>query len=1051
MRAQIEPKYRSGANAIPRRNAPCLAVLATLLCLACTSSAQLDSSGLIGRVTDPAGRLLPGVDVQAVQDATGLRRATVTSAKGTYALPELPVGVYTVSFTQKGFAVLRVEHVAQALGQTRTLNAGLQLAGATEQVEVLASPQSLDQTTNTLGTDIERKQAEELPLNGQNWATLTALIPGAIDTAGGPGAGNQRSIRYAGRGRDDNNYTYDGIDATNIINQSQQYYVRAAIPLDTIQEFRVDTLLATAQTGGTGGGQLAVASTGGTNRFHGDAYDFLRNDIFDATDPIDVLNPQHQPPFHLNQFGGALGGPIQRDKTFFFVAYEGYRQDLRQTIIGDVPSAAFSQYVLQRAPQLAPVLNAYPQGRTPVTASRSNPCPAAVPSCIAQFVREGPQVGQEDSGMFRLDHRFSDATSAFVRANIDEAIYTIPYSPSSGQYLDEQEQLTSSPLNSVIALTHVFSPTSVNETKFGFNRSTADSQYLNQTGSLDAIKVSGLTALNNGRLSTGVGNTFAGIDDVTWVKGSHVVKAGVEVRRVQLNQGSSPYGTITYSSLVHFAATTPTDTASLTGEYPVNGLRKTQFFGYVQDEYKVRPNFTLNLGLRYNFFNVFNNSQGRDIPFDLASCGAQGYCPVGSSLGQTNYLDFDPRIAFAWAPAALHGKTVIRSGVGIYHEDGQLDDQNIADKNEYYSYALTNVSYPIAINSNGVPINTTGTVSQTPQSEQRHRKDTYVTQWGLSLQQSLPSDFLGTLSYVGSKGTHLLAMSYVNVIDPLTGLRPYPTDSLTGLSVGQIAWRGTAGNSDYEGLSLGVKRSFTRGLLVSVNYTWSHEIDDDTNGSGDGDSITPQNVSCQPTGAPQCGERASGAFDARHVLNANVVYELPFGPGKTFLEQPGVLRAMFGSWSLSSIVTARTGFPVDITCGSCTGPDGNTVDQRPNLVPGVPLYLSGGGFNPAAFCVPGSLNCSGPSGFGDAPRNFLRGPGAWQTDLAVAKHFAINEQLQLRFRAEVFNVFNKALYAPPDGNISDATFGQIGPTALNTTPIGMGTPRQFQFMLKAQF
>ena len=230
-----------------------LVTLTILFFLVPAGWAQMDRAGLAGTVTDAFGRVLPGVRVVAVQVATGLQREAVSSGSGVYALPELPVGTYQVTFGHEGFQSLRFEDVVERLEQTRTLNATLQVAGKKEVVEVLASPQSLDQTTNTLGTEIERVQGQELPLNGQNWATLTALIPAAVDTAGGPGAGNQRSIRYAGRGRDDNNYTYDGIDATNIINQSQQYYVRAAIPLDTIEEVRVDPLLATAQAGGRAG------------------------------------------------------------------------------------------------------------------------------------------------------------------------------------------------------------------------------------------------------------------------------------------------------------------------------------------------------------------------------------------------------------------------------------------------------------------------------------------------------------------------------------------------------------------------------------------------------------------------------------------------------------------------------------------------------------------------------------------------------------------------------------------------------------------------------
>jgi hypothetical protein len=305
---------------------------------------------------------------------------------------------------------------------------------------------------------------------------------------------------------------------------------------------------------------------------------------------------------------------------------------------------------------------------------------------------------------------------------------------------------------------------------------------------------------------------------------------------------------------------------------------------------------------------------------------------------------------------------------------------------------------------------------------------------------------------VGSLGRHLLQESYVNVENPLTGLRPYPAFS-------QIGWRGTIGNSNYEALSVSLKRTFSHGLLASANYTWSHEIDNDSNGSGDGDSITPQNVSCQPTGAPQCGEYASGAFDIRHAFNANAIYELPLGLGKAFLNQAGALRTVLGSWSLSTTFTARTGFPVDLTT-SATGPDGNTNEQRPNLVPGQALYLAGGNFNPAAFCTPGTADSLYPGGvcppgvgvpgFGDVPRNFLRGPGAWQMDLRLSKRIPVTERLQLQFRAEAFNIFNRAMFASPDGLISASDFGIIY-SPLNTTPVGMGTQRQLQFSLKLQF
>ena len=1038
MRQGMEGGHEPCKRTISRRGGRLPGGLFIVFCLVSCGWAQWGSSGLTGTVSDSSGHGVPGVEVTAVQDATGLRRTAVSSTDGAYYFPKLPVGSYTVTFNHQEFQSLRFDNVVQKLGTTRILNATMKVTGPVEKVQVLATPVSLDQTDNTLNTGITRIQAKELPLNGQNWATLTALVPTAIDTAGGPGAGNQRSIRYAGRGRDDNNYTYDGIDATYIVNQSQPYYVRAAIPLDTIEEIRVDPILATAQTGASGGGQVGAASTSGTNQFHGDAYDFLRNSAFDATDPIDSLNPHHQPPFHLNQYGGSLGGPIIPDKFFFFVAYEGYQQDLGQTLIGYVPSVAFRSQALATSPALAPVISAYPLGQN----ATSDPD-------ISQFVGQGNQTGQENSGMFRLDYRFSDATSLFWRTNIDQVDYLLPYSPSSGQYLDEQEELTSYPVNSVIALTHVFSPTLLADFKFGFNRGTADTTYLNQTGSLYAISVAGLTSLNNGRVSTNVGNSFSWLGDITSVRGRNVIKAGVEIRRIQMNQGSSSYGTISYNSLASFEAN-QSYKASITGEYPVNGLRKTQFYGYVQDEFKWRPNFTVNLGLRYSYFGIFHEVQGRGNPFDFATCGPQGYCGVGASFGQPNYNDFDPRISFAWAPAKYDGKMVIRSGFGIYHEDGQLDDQNIPDKNEVLSFALTakncpGLGYPIVVTSEGNPVCTNGT--QSPNAEQRNRPDSYVTQWGLSLEQALAGNFVATMAYVGSKGTHLLQLSYVNVENPFTGLRPYPEFS-------QIPWRGDIGNSSYNALALSLKRSFSHGLLFSANYTWSHSIDDGSNGSGDGDSITPQNVSCFPRSAAQCGERADSAFDARNLFNANFIYELPIGAGKPYLSENSFVRALVSYWQISSIFIVRSGFPVNLTT-SGTGPDGNTNSQRPNLVPGQPLYLIGGAINPTAFCTPGTADplypggmC--PAGFGDVPRNFLRGPGVWQSDWALSRRFPVTERTQVQFRAEVFNIFNRAQYANPNGLISASDFGRIY-LPLNTTPIGLGTPRQFQFLLKLQF
>jgi hypothetical protein len=997
-------------------------VLSVAFFFAAKSFPQIDRSGLSGTVTDSSGRLLAQTRVTAVQNSTLLRRETVSSSTGSYDIPELPVGTYTITFDHPGFKTLTFVDVKQVIGRTRALDVTLQVAGGEERVDVSASSEQMDNSTDALGGRIDKVQADKLPTNGRNWATLTALVPGAVDTGGS----NQRSIRFAGRGRDDDNFTYDGIDATNIINQPQQSYVRLSIPLDTIEEFRIDSMLSTAEAGATGGPQLAVTSPSGTNQWHGSAFEFLRNNVFDAEQPVPVTTAP-QPPFRLNQFGGTLGGPIAHDKTFFFLAYEGYRQRWGFPLTGYVPSSAFRARVLEASPELGQIVNAYPLG----TAPTSDPN-------IDQFTSEGTQVVNENSAMIRLDQRFSEKTTAFMRFNYDRAVNTQPLA-SSGNYLEDLQQLTSAPVNGAIELLHIFNPNLVNEFKFGFNRGTADTYDLNHTGIPYAVSVSGFTTLSNNRISTGVGNSFSEIDNLTWIKNRHTVKAGVEIRRIQLNQGNTESGTITYASTAAFD-TNSVSTATLNGALPINGLRKTQFYGYVQDEFKWTPNFNLNLGLRYSFFNIFHEVLGRANPFDFATCGPQGFCGAGASFGQPNYGDIDPRVALAWAPKD-NGKTLIRAGFGLYHEDGQLDDQNLPISNEVFAYSLSNktipnLSYPI----DPFLSNTTGIIS--PRDDDRRRKDTYVEQWGLSVQRELPADFVGTFAYVGSHGVYLLTLSAVNVVDPATGTRPYQ-------NFGQVSWRGNKDTSSYQGFSAAVKRSFSRGLLFSANYMWSHEIDDGSNGSGDGDSLVPQNVAC-----PAC-ERASGIWDARHVLNANTVYQLPFGPGRSYLNQPGILSSIARGWELSSVALARTGFPVNVLVNrsSSTVPDGNSTDQRPDLVPNVSLTPPAGKrigewINPAAFAVPAAGT------FGNAPRNIARGPGAWQIDLGVARSISFSERARLEFRSEFFNVFNHPQYGLPQGTFGVPGFGSITQTVNTTTPVspvGSGTPREIQFALRIAF
>jgi hypothetical protein len=1010
--------------------------LSAMFFVAGTCLAQVDRSGLSGTVTDASGRLLPQAHVTVLEGATGLRRESVSDATGDYSIPELPVGVYTVTFEHQGFEKLEFVDVEQVIGRTRTLDATLQVAGGEERVEVSRASALMDHNTSAVTGLIERTQVEELPLNGRDWSALTAFVPGAIDTGGS----NQRTVRFAGRGLDDSNFTYDGVDATNIVNQTQRQWVRLAIPLDAIQEFRVDTLMATAEEGATGGAQLDVTSPSGTERFHGGLFEYLRNDIFDAPLPAWASNGEAQQPLRLNQFGGSLGGPIMREKTFFFFSSEGYRQNWGYPVSGDVPSPSLKATVPSTSPVYG-IINGFPGAGPKRTLTPWTPATDPGDPHFMDYdllTCECTQVVDESSAMLRLDQHFSEKTTGFIRFSYDRSVNTQPLSASA----TDLQQKVSAPVNGALELLHVFNPGLVNEVKAGFNRSTDNQYNYSDSGTIYQIAIAagpgpGFVTENYNYDSVYVGNSFSGIDNLTWAHDRHTFKAGVEIRHIQLNQEYGEHGKITFSTVENLAAN-GVKKASLTGALPVNDLRKNDYFIYAQDEYKWRRNFVLNLGLRYTIFDLFNEAHGKANPFDFATCGAQGYCGVGASFGQQNYGDIDPRVGFAWTPRK-GGKTVFRGGFGTYHEDGQLDDQNLPAKNEVDSYSATSssnspLSWPVVFGA--------GTIS--PNAEQRNRKDSYVEQWSFSAQRELPANFVSTVSYLGSHGVHLLDTNVVNLIDPATGVAQYPAFAPA------IGWRGSVGMSSYNGLSVALRRSFSRGLLVTANYAWSDEIDNGSNGSGDGDEVSPQNASCLAC------DRASGAWDARHVVNGNAVYQLPFGVGEPMLNQHGFGNTIAGGWEMTTTALARTGFPVNVLMpSSYTAPDGNSGTQRPDLVKSVSLTPPGGRtvaewINPAAFATPAEE-------FGTAPRDLVRGPGTWQIDLGAGKTFPLPERGRLEFRSEFYNIINHPQLGQPQStfNPSNTTgFGSIINT-VNTvspvTPVGSGTPREMQFALRLEF
>jgi hypothetical protein len=991
--------------------------------------AQIDRTEINGTVTDPSSAEVPGVKVSVQQEGTNQLRVVTTNDHGQFVVSSLPIGRFTVIFSHDGFRDLRVSDLDLHSGDVRTVNAKLELGEVTQMIGVEADRggAQLDKSNATFGGTIQSVQVSKIPLNGRNITNLELLAPGAIDS----GSGAQQTIRFSGNGTDDNNFRLDGVDASGVFHASLKSALRLQFSTEAVDEFKVDSAAYTADTGGSAGGQVSLISKTGTNAFHGSVFDYLRNSYFDARGPIKHTTV---PVFQLNQFGGSLGGPIVRDSTFFFANYEGFRQQLGgvpQT--GFVPSPSYRAAVAAEQPALAIIVNAYPQGQAPT----------ADPNAYS-FTGLVPSPDQENAGTVRVDHRFSDANSAYARYNIDDGVST-----SALNALAQGITVTSRVQNLVIEQTHIFNPRVINEVQIGFNRNTfIQSQ---ETGLPFNFSITGFTSLSENYTKEQVGQSESLNDTVTWTKGYHTLKFGAEVKFPWFNEQNSVDGTATYLNESAFLAN-QLNTFQTTAALPDKGMHKVHVAGYVQDEWKISPNLTVNYGLRYNYFSPFTEVHDNENPFDIADCG--GYCGMGASFYHPNYLSFDPRASVAYAPESMNGNTVFRAGFGIYHGEVQLGDQDSPVVNTEPSTLLTS-----GVQSNGTTVQysypvppgltpSTG-LALTPRSMARNHPDSYVEQWTASVQQALPGQTVFTATYLGVHGVHLFRRGYTNLIDPATNTRPLPQYP------SEIDTKYNESMSNFTAFIASVNRRFHNGFFLAGNYMYSHALNDGSVGAGDADAA--QNVACF-----RC-DYASSDFDSRLSGTVSAVYELPFGRGRRYFNGGTAAHLLAGGWSVTSLLSARSGFPVNVTLSrsSTELPDGNNVDQRPNRVPGVPLYLGSRGIshwiNPAAFSLPAV------GAWGNAGRNLLTGPPLWQNDSAVEKNFHITERNSVLFRAEAFNLFNRAQYGQPTSSLSvttksgeraltvPASFGTITSTVNSAGLVGSGTPRVLEFSLRVTY
>ncbi len=1089
--------------------------------------AQVDRAVIEGTVLDSSGAAIVGASVKITAEETGISQEQPTNSNGYYRFPGVAVGRYTIMVRNSGFKTKLVGGIVLRVGQTRTLDVGLEVGAAAEKVEVIAPSAPSNRTSAEASTVIDTSQIANLPNNGRDWASFTLLAPFAQDDGGG----DQRTIRFAGRARDDNNFQIDGVDAGGIQEQAQKSQTRLQISQDAIEEYRVNSALYDAEYGTQAGGQVDVVTKSGTNQLHGSVFGYLRNSVFDARNfnDFDINGDPAIPPFRFGQYGMSIGGPIVKNKVFFFLNYEGLRQYGGATTRVLVPSPSIQQTTLATSPQMCSILQAFPWRAST----------GAIGSCIPKFVfpdgafvdqtgnglpdsdqftAPAPTTVHEDTWLARIDYHINDKTTLYGRAQRDISLVS---GTNGGSLPYDLIQTINHPANYFLALQNTFSPRVLNEVKVFVNRAP----FINpQASPLPySVQTNDWITINDDNADHEVGTTYGGIDNLTFVHGRHTFKTGMEIRRVRLNQGKTADNILNFADLSGTANTGFVDAAlygiSFTAPWCCHKLRRTFYLPYFQDEWKVTPNLTLSMGLRWEYYGVANEADNRTTVFDINEfhgvCLGSGStngpfpapintpaCPKNPQLYNPDYRNFDPRIGIAWAPSALHGKTVIRAGFGIYHGAAQNDDLNAGLESDRFT-AFVNLdpsgagtpllpAYQQAIPDLSSLGSTVADLQQPRALQRQGRRDLYVETWGLTVDHELPANFLASAQYLGSRGVRLFSRGGVNFCITKPDVNGDCTRTLDqfypgGDPYGSVDYKSDIGASTYHALLLSLERRFTNGLSLQTHYTWSHSINDGSVGGGE--SNGPENVNCLAC------DKGPSVFDIRSNFAANAVYELPFGPGKPFLNEGGVLGKVIGGWSFSSIGLWHTGHPLTVTMNISPTqlPDGNDqTTQRPDLVPGVPLLLPGGvhnhtiPINPAAFAPP-PLDPAGASyglvsRFGDAPNGLIRALASWQIDFALMKETKLTERVSAQFGVQVFNIFNHVQLGDPSGdnlafNYTQATdamgnpvpnqytlvpsgnLGQITSTNnfnnnndnASSPNTGTGLPRQIQFMLRFRF
>ena len=1078
---------------------PCVAAL---WLFAAAASAQV-SAVLSGTVTDQSGGAISAATVTAKNVDTGAVRNTVTDSAGHYLFSSLPVGVYEVQAGKAQFTAVVRSGVDLAVGQSATVDLQLRLGASNQQVTVTGGAPLVDVATSSVAGLVSERQIKDLPLNGRSFDELLTLNPGVVnftwEKTGGIGVSNStngNNFAVSGNRPQQNLFLLNGVEFTGAAENNMQPggTSQQLLGVDAVREFNLLSDSYGAEYGKRPGAQVLIVTQPGSNRLHGSLYEFLRNNALDAANYFD---PASAPGFQRNQFGSSIGGPIRKDKNFMFGNFEEFRQHLHQTGVDLVPDTnARNGYLpcklISPAPNPCPASGSAFVGVSPLI----NAWPQATSGApdfggISEAFNSPLQTIRDDFGTARLDHIFSPKDYLSAIYTIDDSADFTP--TSTNLYSTDVETLREQVAS--LQETHIFSPSLLNTARIGYSRAayfftgepTPGTPAASLPGfiaglQIGAVVVGGsaasnptaqlsLAGSNNGSNLDIARNLFTYEDSLSWTKGRHQISIGAWFQRVQSNENLalSQYGQATFTSLQTFLQGTAGSLLYDPTPTPL-GWRSWLGAGYIEDVIRLKPGLTLSLGFRSESSSGWNEAHGRASTYTFPNGIISTQPTIGNSALVVNHAKFlpEPRAGVAWSPFGNRHSTVIRAGFGMYNDLqdalGYRTDQN-APFNPTYS--LPNLPVSKLPLSPTAPVPSTAKLS--PGGVQPDLRTPTLISWSFRIQQEITANSSFTVGYVGSHGYHELLGIDAN--EPFPVICPtspcpstYPSNFPAGLA-GTPVPAGTyyvpsaakanpalantwtyfsEADSSYNALQLDFTHRFSAGLSLRGVYTWSKTIDD-------GDSLNATTSGGEPALASNPfnlrADRGLANFDVRNVGVINATYALPFGPGKPFLNGlSGIGKALAGGWTLNSIVTLQGGFPFTPQLSYNPSNNGDTKNPvRPFVNPAFtgPVILGNPNqwFNPAAFLAPPNN-----SGFyGNLGRDTLIGPGLATWDLSFLKDTSIRERLNLQFRAELFNVLDRANFNTPNAVVF--TPSGVSPTAGVITSTST-TARQVQLGLK---